>query len=338
MLQVLWLSALAIGATAVIWKGSELLESSSQELSTYYGLPPIVHGAIVVAIGSSFPELSSAVLATLLHGEFELGVGAIVGSAIFNILVIPAIAGLMSSGALDANRDVVYKEAQFYMLAVAVLLITFSMAVIYYPVGSGSELIGTVTRPLALIPMGIYALYVFIQYQDTLDHTPTEDATDVNPLKQWAFLAASLLLILVAVEGMVRAAIGFGNRLGTPSFIWGLTVVAAGTSLPDALVSVRAARAEKSTTSLANVLGSNIFDLLIAVPAGIMIAGSVEINFGVAVPMMSVLTLATILLFAAMRTDLYLSDTESYGLLGFYALFILWLVVETLGYTQAIPK
>ncbi len=86
------------------------------------------------------PELASVLLATLRHGEFELGVGAIVGSAVFNLLVIPGVSVLVG-GRMDTNRDLVYKEALFYMLAVAVLLLTFSLAVIYYP-GSENALAG----------------------------------------------------------------------------------------------------------------------------------------------------------------------------------------------------
>ncbi|MCA9720554.1 MAG: hypothetical protein KC468_38180, partial [Myxococcales bacterium] len=64
----------ALVSTAIIWKGSALLESSAEQLSRYYELPEVVQGAVIVAIGSSFPELSTTVLSTLVHGEFELGV------------------------------------------------------------------------------------------------------------------------------------------------------------------------------------------------------------------------------------------------------------------------
>ncbi|MDY6779230.1 MAG: sodium:calcium antiporter, partial [Halobacteria archaeon] len=104
--------------TLMIWFGSAWLESSAEHLSAYYGLPAVVQGSVVVAVGSSFPELMSVVI-TALGGSFGLGVGAIVGSAIFNILVIPALSGIATEDALDANRTIVYKEAQFYMLAVS---------------------------------------------------------------------------------------------------------------------------------------------------------------------------------------------------------------------------
>ncbi|MDY7082334.1 MAG: sodium:calcium antiporter, partial [Halobacteria archaeon] len=70
MASLLVYVALAIVSTAFVWKGSEYLESTSETLAAYYGLPATVQGAVVAAIGSSFPELSSTVLATIIHGEF----------------------------------------------------------------------------------------------------------------------------------------------------------------------------------------------------------------------------------------------------------------------------
>ncbi|EFW93198.1 sodium/calcium exchanger membrane region [Haladaptatus paucihalophilus DX253] len=330
-----WYVLFALVGTAVVWKGSDMLERSSKRLSLYFGLPPVVQGAIVVAVGSSFPELSSTVVSTYVHGAFDLGVSAIVGSAIFNLLVIPALSGIFADG-VEADRSIVYKEAQFYMVAVAVLLITFALAVIYHPVAN-TRLHGTVTWQLALIPIAFYGVYLFTQYQDTQDYDAAAPPNGISPLREVVMLLASLALIAVAVEGLVTAALGFGDLFGTPDFIWGLTVVAAGTSLPDTLVSVRAATDNEGVTSIANVLGSNVFDLLIAVPAGVMVAGTAEIDFSVAVPLMGFLTLATVIVFAFLRTELSLSKNESWGLLAVYCLFLVWMLLETVGVTHVVP-
>ena len=322
-------------STGLIWFGSTLLEGSSEKLAAYYELPDIVQGAIVVAVGSSFPELSTTVLSTLIHGEFELGVAAIVGSALFNIVVIPGLSGLFGEEQLESNRDLVYKEAQFYMIAVSVLLLTFSFAVIYYPVES-TAIAGQVTRPLALIPLGLYGLYLFVQYQDTMDFEPEAEKEKISPLRQWSLMLVSLVVIVGGVEMMVGAAVGLGDVFNTPSFLWGLTVVAAGTSLPDTFISVRAAHEGRAVTSIANVLGSNIFDLLVAIPAGVLIAGTATINYSLAAPMMAILTFATILLFAFMRTRMTLSRFESVLLLVFYAGFVVWMALETMGYTHSL--
>ncbi|MBN2731397.1 MAG: sodium:calcium antiporter [Balneolaceae bacterium] len=339
ILSLLFWTLVAVIATAILWKGSDWLEHASEGLSTYYELPDIVQGALIVAIGSSFPELATVVISTLIHGEFELGVAAIVGSAIFNILIIPAAAGLVSKNPLQSNRDLVYKEAQFYIISVAVLIITFAFAAIFNPVSSEEGIIlGEMNRLLALMPIVLYGFYIFIQYQDTMDYESDIDPGDINPLKEWGRLGLSLAVILIGVELLVRSAIKFGDLLGTPSFLWGISVVAAGTSIPDAFVSIKKARKGDAVTSLANVLGSNIFDLLICIPLGVLIAGATVINFTVAAPLMGMLTFATLLLFSFMRTDMILSQSESVGLIIIYLLFLTWMTLENFGVINSIPS
>lgn len=339
ILSLLLWTAVAIIATGILWKGSDWLEHSSEGLSTFYELPDIVQGALVVAIGSSFPELATVVLSTILHGEFDLGVAAIVGSAIFNILVIPAAAGLVSNDPLESNRDLVYKEAQFYIISVAVLIITFSFAAIFNPISATKGIIlGEMDRYLALLPLLLYGFYIFIQYQDTMDYVPERNSSSINPLKEWGMLVVSLVVILIGVELLVRSAIEFGDLLGTPSFLWGISVVAAGTSIPDAFVSIKKAQKGDAITSIANVLGSNIFDLLVCIPLGVLIAGTALINFSVAAPLMGALTLATLLLFSFLRTGMILGPWESTALIFCYLLFLLWMGLENFGVIDSIPS
>ncbi len=316
--------------TGAIWVGSGWLETSAEKLSAYYGLPPVVQGSIVTAVGSSFPELATVVFSAVFVGSLELGVGAIVGSAIFNVLVVPALAGVATEQDIEANRALVYKEAQFYMLSVSVLVITFAMAVIYYPSSEG-ELVGEITRPLAAIPIALYGLYIFIQYQDTADYEPEQQTPDVSLLRQWGVLLAGLVVILIAVERLVHSIDVIGTAFGVPEFVMGVTIAAGATSLPDTLVSVRAARDNRGVASLGNVLGSNTFDLLVAIPTGVLIVGRTPINFAMAVPMFGVLTLATVLLFTVLRTGLVFSDAESYLLLASYLIFVVWVVLETVS-------
>jgi cation:H+ antiporter len=209
-------------------------------------------------------------------------------------------------------------------------MLTFALAALYYPV-SGPDLAGTVTRPLALMPLLFYGLYFYLQLLAVQDHVGEAPPDHLEPTREWFRLGLSLLLILVGTEGLVRAAVGFGDWFGTPSFLWGLTVVAAGTSLPDMFVSVRAAHGGRGTVSLANVLGSNVFDLLVAVPAGILIAGASTVNFSAAVPMMGILAIATIVLFVILRTNESLEPNEAAGLLGLYGLFLVLVGLETAG-------
>ncbi|MGK7396749.1 MAG: sodium:calcium antiporter [Candidatus Cyclobacteriaceae bacterium M3_2C_046] len=333
---LIYLIVIVIGSV-LIWKGSDILESSARKLSLYYGLPTVVHGAIVVAIGSSFPELSSTVLATLLHGDFELGLSAVIGSAIFNILVIPGLSGLAAKKQLKAEKNLVYRDAQFYIISIAVLLITFSFAVIYFP-ASDQQLQGSFTRILALVPLALYGLYLFIQYQEVIEERQKEKPPGIKPGKNWLWLLLSLALVVAGVEGLVRSAIFLGEFFNTPTFIWGISVIAAVTSMPDAFISIRMARNDEGISSLSNVLGSNIFDLLVAVPVGVLIAGSTLVDFAIAAPLMGVLTFATILLFTTLRTKLILSKIESWTLLVAYMIFIAWIIFESLDLINLLPQ
>lgn len=332
MNALLWAGILAVVSTGVIWKGSELLERAAQRLSKHYGLPAAFHGAVVVAVGSSFPELSSVVLSTVLHGEFSLGVGAIVGSAIFNLLVIPAVSAL-TSDRLEATRDIVHKDAQFYVISVLVLFIVFSLGATYVPGGTNSAAILTPT--LAILPLATYGIYVFLHQQDVSEHD-AETVVDVEPAKEWGVLAVSLVVIAVGVEGIVQSALTLGRVFDTPTFLWGLTVIAAGTSLPDAFVSIRAAQSGDDVTSLTNVLGSNTFNLLVAIPVGVLLAGTATINFLAAIPTMGFLAFASLVFIVFTRTDLELSNAEAYGFLGLYGVFLLWMGLESVGLIETV--
>lgn len=323
---------LAVIATLVIWKGSEYFERAAERLSRYYGLPIAIHGAFVVAIGSSFPEISSIVISTVIHGEFSLGVGAIVGSAIFNLLVIPALSALASEN-LESTRSLVLKDAQFYIISVLILFIVFALGATYIPGGTNRAAI--LTPGLALLPLATYGIYLFLHQQDASDQV-VDTPVDVDPRREWGLLGAALLVIAIGVEGIVRAALSFGAIFETPSFLWGLTVIAAGTSLPDAFVSVRAAKSGDSVTSLTNVLGSNTFNLLVAIPIGVLLAGSATINFLAAIPTMGFLGLATLVFIIFTRTGLELTDREAYGFLGLYAVFLLWMALESIGVIETI--
>ena len=323
---------LAAVAVVVIYVGSTYFERAAERLSRHYGLPVAVHGAVVVAVGSSFPELSSVVISTVVHGEFSLGVGAIVGSAIFNLLVIPAASALTSED-LEATRDIVHKDAQFYIISVLVLFIVFALGATYVPGGTNSAAI--LTRPLVVLPLATYGVYVFLHQQDASEYEAKE-VQNVDQRREWSILTVALVVITVGVEGIVRSALSLGRIFDTPTFLWGLTVIAAGTSLPDAFVSINAARNNDDVTSLTNVLGSNTFNLLVAIPVGVLLAGTATIDFLVAIPTMGFLAFATLVFVVFTRTDLELSNLEAVAFLALYVLFLLWMGLESVGAIETV--
>ncbi len=348
MIELFIYIAIIIACSYIVWRGGSILEESSEKLAEYYELPPLVQGTIIAAIGSSFPELAATVLSTSIHGKFDLGVAAIVGSAIFNILVIPGISGVIVKK-MPTDIMLIYKDAQYYMISITILMITFALAVIYFPtvqIGSEAYQLGTMNRWIAILPLFFYGLYLFIQSMETRDFRRNLERKEVLGVekdkikvgKEWGMLALSLLLIVGSVEGLVSGAIFLGEFFNVPDFIWGVTIVAGATSIPDAVVSIKIARKFQGSVSLGNVLGSNIFDLLVAVPVGVLIAGTAVINFSVAAPLMLFLGLITIVLFIFLRTNLHLLAWEAWVLLSLYFLFVVWMIFETLGITSFVIK
>lgn len=335
--------ALILGGTilggGLLWIACSHIEESSHRLAEHYGIPDAVKGSVILAIASSMPELVTALIAFPLHGDFELGLSVIIGSAIYNILVIPAFSVYARRRPLNANPNLVYREAQFYLVSVAVLMLILSLSVIYYggadaSVMEGSRRIfrGEFTRLLAIFPLLLYGLYLFIQFEEVKRQRPgNSPKRDANVLSAWAVFAGSIILIIIGVEMLLRVAITLGDLLSTPTFLWGMTIVAAATSLPDTFVSVRASVMGRSESAVSNVLGSNIFDLLVAIPMAVMVSGAIAINFTQIVPMMTFLVVATIVTMVFMLREMELNRREANVMVGLYALFGVWMTLEAFG-------
>lgn len=314
---------LIIASTAVLWFGSRRLERASEQIGEVHGLPEVVQGSVVIAIGSSFPELATALLAAILHDAFQLGLGVIIGSAIFNVLVIPAIS-VLATDRMETNRDLVFKEGLSYLVAVLGLVLLLALGAVYNPI-AGVDATGLMTRPLALVPLGLYAFYLLLQWIDASEHE-AETNSELSPWTVWGGLIAGLALVLVSAEGLIRGVLAIGGTVGISELAWGMTVIAVATSLPDAFASLSAAREGRSLASLANALGSNTFDLLVVVPIGILIAGTERVDLATTGPLMLILAAATVLLIAFMRTGLVLTRREGGVLLASYGAFLVVLL------------
>jgi cation:H+ antiporter len=205
-----------------------------------------------------------------------------------------------------------------------------SFSVIYNP-SVDDHLEGTLTRSLAILPLAFYLLYLYIQYHEVRDYQPEAAVPRLPALPEWLRLIISMVVVTIGVELLLRSAIDLGHVLETPSYFWGITIIAAATSVPDLFMSIKAARREVSVSSLSNALGSNIFDLLAVLPIGVIAAGTVSISFSRVMPMLAFLILATVVVLVLMRRDFELTNRDGILLLAFYAGFILWMALQAFG-------
>lgn len=256
--------------------------SSLDKISKDLHLSNEAAGATLMAVGSSAPELFVALFAVLKPGNHQIiGIGSIVGSAIFNLLVIVGAVALVKKAKLTWQP--VVRDLIFYTGAVA-FLIWFIWD-------------GTLTMSEASILLTIYVLYVFavvfwrkiLPYSDVDFIAEIENPHDGNnsitkPLDQFLqfiFPSAekyylsfffSILIIAALSYVLVEVAILSAHDLGIPESIIALTVLAIGTSIPDLFSSIIVAKQGRGDMAVSNAIGSNIFDILVGLGLPFLIA------------------------------------------------------------------
>jgi cation:H+ antiporter len=137
---------------------------------------------------------------------------------------------------------------------------------------------------------------------------------------------------------LIRMVIDLGEMFTIPSYFWGATILAASTSIPDLFVSVKAAQRKLSNASLTNAFGSNIFDLLVVLPVGVITAGAVGFNYPRIIPMMMFLLFATVAFLVLARSGSELTNNNGKVLLTLYVGFIVWMGTEYISVGGAITS
>ncbi|HKI88299.1 MAG TPA: calcium/sodium antiporter [Draconibacterium sp.] len=268
-------------------------------------------GATLMAVGSSAPELFVALFSIFKPGEHQaIGIGSIVGSAIFNLLVIVGVAALVRKAKLTWQP--VVRDLIFYTVAVA-LLVVFIWD-------------GSFTMPEAIIFLVIYVIYVFaaifwkriLPYDDLPFDEPKEKNYDKKgiigifdqllcklfPNKKHYYLnfLQSIVIIAALSWALVELAVVISATLRIPESIVALTVIAVGTSIPDLFSSMIVARQGRGDMAVSNAIGSNIFDILAGLGLPFLIflvisGGTVDAGQGDLISSVIILFASVILLF-----------------------------------------
>ncbi len=321
---------------------------SLDAISNRLNLSDEVAGASLMAIGSSAPELAIALMALFTGGgqHSDVGIGTIVGSAVFNILVITGVSAVVAGGLhihiFAVSRDIVYYLISILYLGLVffdghVSLIEALLGLVGYIVYMGLLIVlkdpeadddqapdhASAPEPETHKIPGWHQLESLI---DALLRRIT-GAPEKNFL--WAF-ALSIALIVALSYILVEATIVFSAGIGIPPVIVALTLLAAGTSAPDLMASVDVAREGRGGMAVANAVGSNTFDLLVGLALPWTIALSllglrgIDVGAGDLWVSIGILAATTLVLFAFLWTERGLSRREGWVLLLLYAVFVLY--------------
>lgn len=242
----------AIGI-AILVKWADYLVSGSASIAKKLGISSLVIGLTVVAFGTSLPELTVSVFASL-QGKSDITLGNVVGSNIANILLILGITSVLSL--LPVKHSTAWKEIPFSLLAI--LAIGFLWADVFF--GQGSTNIISQWDGVILI----FFFIIFLYYVANISKIEENDDTGITKYSNWV----SSLMILGGLAGLmiggkmfVDGAVDIAKYFGMSERIIGLTIVAIGTSMPELVTSIVAARKGQNDIAVGNIVGSNIFNI-----------------------------------------------------------------------------
>ena len=311
---VLGLVALVVGAS--------LLVRGAAKLSISFGISPLVVGLTVVAFGTSAPETAVSVGA-VLQGSSDIAVGNVVGSNIFNVLFILGVSALIAP--LVIHRQLVRQEVPI-MIGASVVLGVMALD-------------GHIGRFDATLLAGLLVAYVsFLIVQSRragseasgvpLAELPEASRWDRHWSVQLLLIVAGLGLLVLGADWLVNSAVVFARALDVSDLVIGLTVVAAGTSLPEVATSVVATLRGERDIAVGNVVGSNTFNIFGCLGvAGLVSPGGLE----VAPPLLSfdlwVMLAAAIACFPIFVTGRELARWEGSLFLLYYAAYTVFLVL-----------
>jgi cation:H+ antiporter len=159
-----------------------------------------------------------------------------------------------------------------------------------------------------------------------------------NVPKQAGLFAAGLVVVLVGVESMVTMTVQLSDALDAPSFLVSVTLLSAMSSFPDLLVGVKMGKAGDKRAAVANVFGTNTFNLVAALPIGVILAGGVSIGFLTSVPLLLFLFYTTLVVVVMAATDFEITTEEGYVFLAMYAVFLGWMTAEAFGITTFLTE
>jgi len=312
--------SLLLAGFVILIKGADFLVSGASSIAKKFNISNIAIGLTVVAFGTSTPELLVSVTSSL-KGYNSAAFGNVIGSNNFNLLFILGVAGLIYP--LVVLRNTVRYEVPLSLLAAAVLYILVNDTLIW-----GSET-NELSRLDSFILLGFFGLFILYIYRTMSNSTDLTGSDSIKMYKNPVSIGLILLGLLMLIGGgtlVVDNAISIAQHYGLSDKLIGLTILAAGTSLPELATSAVAAYKKNTDIAIGNVIGSNIFNIFFI----LSITGLIRpLPFDIAMDFdIYVLGAATIVLMIFMFTlnTRKLDRWEAFLLLAGYIAYTIFLV------------
>ena len=303
-----------IGAVLVLW-GADRLTDGATALAQRMNIPQIVIGLTVVAMGTSMPEFFVSLMSAI-KGTSDIAVGNIIGSNLFNTLMIVGISSLVAPMAI--SKSTVRKDIPFAIIA-SIALLAFSID-------------GEVSRFDSILLFAGFIFFIAYTVRMGLKGgDPNMENVKIEDMSPWKAAGLMLLGLVCLVGGshlFVDGSTSVARALGVSDAVIGLTIVAMGTSLPELATSVVAARKGRSAIAIGNVIGSNVFNILMILGiTGIVLPMDIQ---GITTLDLAAMLGSVVLLWLFCFTKYTVARWEGAVLTALYVAYVGWLVYKVI--------
>ena len=318
---------LFIGGLIGLVLGAELLVRGASKLALSFGISPLVVGLTIVAFGTSAPELAVSTGA-VLNGQTDIAIGNVVGSNIFNVLFILGISALITP--LIVNIQLIRQEVPI-MIGASLLLLALGLD------GKLNFLDGGILFGLLIA----YTVFLIVQSRKETKDVHNEYAAQVKPAVcggwdsklpvQLVLIVVGLAFLVIGSEWLVNASVTFAKALGISDLVIGLTIVAAGTSMPEVATSVMAAIKGERDIAVGNVVGSSTFNILGCLGLSGLVSGDLGLTVPTAILNFDIWVLIAVSLacLPVFMTGREIARWEGGVFLLYYAAYVTYLILAT---------
>lgn len=307
-------------------KGADYFVGGSSSVAKLLKVPSIIIGLTVVAFGTSMPELSVSVTAALL-GNNDLAVSNVLGSNIFNLLVVLGCCAVIHP--VETEESLLKKEFPFSIfITVILLLLNSDFSITKVLSGKDTFVLGRFGGALLLV---LFAVFLIATVKSALvsrekQKESEEEYEVMTPLKSGLFIIGGLAGIVLGGELVVDSASNIAEYFGLSQTFIGLTIVALGTSLPELVTSMVAAKRGENGLAVGNVVGSNIFNILLILGISSVIT-PIRLDI-TAVYDTVILIAASAIVYAAAFSKREIERKEGFLFLLAYAVFFMYILLR----------
>lgn len=253
--MILNIVLLVVGLVLIL-KGADFLTDGASALARRFHISPLVIGLTIVAFGTSAPELTVSVVSAF-HGSAGMAIGNVVGSNLFNTLMIVGVTSLVAP--IVVTKGTLSKEIPLCILSCVVLLVCANDILL------ASGPVNTLGRADGLLLLCFFAIFLSYTFAIARSSEGAEEekpvASSLSLLRCLVFIVGGLAALVLGGQWFVNASTGIARSLGVSDAVIGLTLVAMGTSLPELATSVVAALKKNPEMAVGNVIGSNLFNV-----------------------------------------------------------------------------